>query len=49
MVAAYISVVAQTGEIHDSTAGKPFPNPRFQEAFGSETMSQAADNRRSSA
>ncbi|MCL4168279.1 UNVERIFIED_CONTAM: hypothetical protein GTU68_010638, partial [Idotea baltica] len=31
-------------EIHDSTAGKPFPNPAFGAAFGTDTMPQTADN-----
>ncbi|WP_323777041.1 acetyl-CoA C-acyltransferase [Leisingera sp.] len=35
---------SRQGEIHDATAGKPFPNPQFQNAFGSETMPQTADN-----
>ncbi|RJE79608.1 acetyl-CoA C-acyltransferase [Paracoccus sp. JM45] len=30
--------------IHDSTAGKPFPNPRFQTQFGDDSMPQTADN-----
>ncbi|HAC50894.1 beta-ketoadipyl CoA thiolase [Sulfitobacter sp. HI0082] len=35
---------SRQGEIHDATAGKPFPNPRFQAAFGSDSMPQTADN-----
>lgn len=35
---------SRDSEIHDATAGKPFPNPRFQEAFGSDSMPQTADN-----
>ncbi|MDO6586533.1 acetyl-CoA C-acyltransferase [Salipiger sp. 1_MG-2023] len=35
---------SRQSEIHDATAGKPFPNPRFQEAFGHESMPQTADN-----
>lgn len=35
---------SRQSEIHDATAGKPFPNPAFRERFGSETMPQTADN-----
>ncbi|MBU2865500.1 acetyl-CoA C-acyltransferase [Pacificibacter marinus] len=31
-------------EIHDATAGKPFPNATFGAAFGTDTMPQTADN-----
>ena len=31
-------------EIHDSTAGKPFPNPAFGTVFGADSMPQTADN-----
>ncbi|MDA8870338.1 acetyl-CoA C-acyltransferase [Rhizobiaceae bacterium] len=34
----------RAAEIHDSTAGKPFPNKAFGAAFGSETMPQTAEN-----
>ncbi|WP_138936085.1 acetyl-CoA C-acyltransferase [Roseovarius arcticus] len=35
---------SRKAEIHDATAGKPFPNPRFTAAFGGDTMPQTADN-----
>ncbi|SNT72816.1 acetyl-CoA C-acyltransferase [Paracoccus seriniphilus] len=35
---------SRKGEIHDATAGKPFPNPRFQAQFGGDSMPQTADN-----
>lgn len=35
---------ARQSEIHDATAGKPFPNPKFGAAFGVDTMPQTAEN-----
>lgn len=35
---------ARQSEIHDSTAGKPFPNKKFSEEFGTDTMPQTAEN-----
>lgn len=34
---------SRQGEIHDATAGKPFPNPAFGQTFGTDTMPQTAD------
>lgn len=38
------SAWSRQGEIHDATAGKPFPNAAFQAAFGADNMPQTADN-----
>ncbi len=35
---------SRQSEIYDATAGKPFPNPAFGTAFGTDTMPQTADN-----
>lgn len=35
---------SRQSEIHDATAGKPFPNPAFGDQFGTDTMPQTADN-----
>ena len=38
------SAWSRNSEIHDATAGKPFPNPLFGDAFGTDTMPKTADN-----
>lgn len=35
---------SRQSEIHDATAGKPFPNKTFGDIFGTDTMPQTADN-----
>ena len=35
---------SRTRELHDATAGKPFPNQRFVESFGCDSMLQTAEN-----
>ena len=35
---------SRKSEIYDTTAGKPFPNPQFIEAFGNDSMLQTAEN-----
>lgn len=44
VLAKSASAWSRQGEIHDATAGKPFPNPQFQERFGRDTMPETADN-----
>lgn len=44
IIAKSESAWSRQTEIQDSTAGKPFPNPVFTDAFGKDTMPQTADN-----
>ncbi len=38
------SAFSRQSEIHDATAGKPFPNKAFGAAFGTDNMPQTAEN-----
>lgn len=44
VLAKSTAAFSRASEIHDSTAGKPFPNSAFTKGYGTDTMPQTAEN-----